>query len=839
MAANTDIGISEELTPQSESSAEKNDRSVDPKMASIENNVVGTSSAAQCNKVQTNPSKSDMSTSKAVKAKEEVGFKLPQLPLIGKLPRPKHGTGSKFAEPETTTLTASLCQQKTTDVKNSGKLTMGSKSTISADSKDSGGSPTKEEVNKVTGDKASESDQKQTTVTTEEFDTFAAPKLPNKQPKLQSVKPEKAVDVSSSSEEEKQIRKVSSETECLSSSENVTSTNLGEKLIAKEKSKSISKLSPAEKLARTAPLPYKEPSWSGVPRLPYNLEVLKGGTILSKIPLNEKPYVVFGRLESCDVMLEHPSLSRYHMILQYRSVGDSDNDPGFYVFDLDSTHGSFLNKQKVKPKTYCRMHVGHMFKLAGSTRLYILQGPAEDEEAESELSVTELKQMREKQLIELEKQKIQETKEEEEKQRQEEEEKGISWGMDDDDVEEEDPSEENPFALMSQEEREALYIKDPKKTLRGFFEREGFELEYDVEEKDTGHGRQYICRVELPVDDAEGYPITAEAAVSGKKKEAVVACALEACRILDAQGVLRQAKHESKKKKAKNWAEDDYYDSDDDTFLDRTGEIEKKRAARMKKAGVIKEQVETFASLTAKLAQVESEMKQIDEDIESLKQTSEQASGDDSLEAFMSSIKSGTAMDKSKRAKLKIHKIELRKEQAKLLKLINIARPAALPQIKRQAGPSKEASSSSSVTTKKLPMFGSLKGRLGAKKFKFVMPVAANPVAQPAISSTTDDIEEEEEEEEEEDDDKDVPMETSKGEQKEPEKSVKDLRSKYGQKTVTLVRDLERVEQKIARHRNHLRYSLRCKELELSPPSLMIKCPINTKKARDIIAKAQ
>ena len=61
----------------------------------------------------------------------------------------------------------------------------------------------------------------------------------------------------------------------------------------------------------------------------------------------------------------------------------------------------------------------------------------------------------------------------------------------------------------------------------------------------------------------------------------------------------------------------------------------------------------------------------------------DQSASDDSLEAFMSSIKSGTVMDKTKRAKLKIRKIELRKDQARLMKLINIAKPAALPEIKR------------------------------------------------------------------------------------------------------------------------------------------------------------
>lgn len=47
----------------------------------------------------------------------------------------------------------------------------------------------------------------------------------------------------------------------------------------------------------------------------------------------------------------------------------------------------------------------------------------------------------------------------------------------------------------------------------------------------------------LPIANITGKPQTAEATISGKKKEAIVHCALEACKILDMYGLLRQSAH--------------------------------------------------------------------------------------------------------------------------------------------------------------------------------------------------------------------------------------------------------------------------------------------------------
>ena len=133
------------------------------------------------------------------------------------------------------------------------------------------------------------------------------------------------------------------------------------------------KASPKEKKETVPELPYKEPSWSGVPEELYSLEVLKNGCIVTTIDLTSKPFHVFGRLPNCDVSLEHPSVSRYHAVIQYKTSDTSNSEKGFYIYDLGSTHGTIVNKSPLESRRYYRLRVGYVFKFGGSSRLFILQ----------------------------------------------------------------------------------------------------------------------------------------------------------------------------------------------------------------------------------------------------------------------------------------------------------------------------------------------------------------------------------------------------------------------------------------------------------------------------------
>ena len=52
----------------------------------------------------------------------------------------------------------------------------------------------------------------------------------------------------------------------------------------------------------------------------------------------EKSHIIVGRLENCDVVMEHPSLSRYHAVVQYKEDPEAEKEDvggaGFYLYDL-------------------------------------------------------------------------------------------------------------------------------------------------------------------------------------------------------------------------------------------------------------------------------------------------------------------------------------------------------------------------------------------------------------------------------------------------------------------------------------------------------------------------
>ncbi|XP_071284178.1 kanadaptin [Agelaius tricolor] len=502
---------------------------------------------------------------------------------------------------------------------------------------------------------------------------------------------------------------------------------------------------------------YEEPPWGSRPPAGsgYGLEVLKGGVVLGSVRLEDSSWFLVGRLPGCAVSLEHPSVSRHHAVLQYR--GCSPEEPsgadaaGFYVYDLGSTHGTFLNKARLPPRTYCRVRVGHGLRFGGSSRLFLLQGPKEDQESESELTVTELKALRKQQQAKLEKTMLgedsdEEDEKEERNERSQNSDLSCSWGMGED--AEEDEVEENPIAVDFQDVQDAFYMKDPRKALQGFFDREGEELEYEYD--DRGHN-SWLCRIKLPVDDASGKQLVAEVLHSGKKKEAMIQCALEACRLLDARGVLRQ-EAVSRKRKSKNWEDEDFYDSDDDTFLDRTGAVEKKRLNRMKKAGKIEEKPETYDSLITKLKEAENELSEITEKLKVSGKVQSHPAAQDSLDEFMTEMKSGCTLDSVARKKLHLRSFELKKEQQRLKGLIKLVKPTELPELKPQSG-SYSLNAESKPKKMNLPLFGAMKG---GSKFKLKtgslgkLPVKRPDIPESLLKTKDDGPEGEEEEEEEE-----------------------------------------------------------------------------------------
>eukprot|EP00486_Rosalina_sp_Unknown_P006197 CAMPEP_0201571450 /NCGR_PEP_ID=MMETSP0190_2-20130828/14216_1 /ASSEMBLY_ACC=CAM_ASM_000263 /TAXON_ID=37353 /ORGANISM="Rosalina sp." /LENGTH=306 /DNA_ID=CAMNT_0047996097 /DNA_START=22 /DNA_END=942 /DNA_ORIENTATION=- len=115
---------------------------------------------------------------------------------------------------------------------------------------------------------------------------------------------------------------------------------------------------------------FAPPPWVAKPKLENcGLKVMKEGKRIQTITeIAQKPYVLFGRNASMsDIKLEHPSISRRHALIGHGSSGN------IYVMDLGSSHGTFVNSQRLKKKKREPLRDGYTVKFGASTREYIVK----------------------------------------------------------------------------------------------------------------------------------------------------------------------------------------------------------------------------------------------------------------------------------------------------------------------------------------------------------------------------------------------------------------------------------------------------------------------------------
>ncbi len=142
------------------------------------------------------------------------------------------------------------------------------------------------------------------------------------------------------------------------------------------------------------PANYEVPDWSAIPTLPFSLTTIRNGVELEPIDLRKMcqekgvGYLVMGRQPTCDILLDHASVSREHLVIQFRDLTSQ-----VYLYDLGSAHGTAMNKNRIAQRTYIELEVGSTFVLGASSRMYVLEGPEElrPSEKRSRRSVMESK----------------------------------------------------------------------------------------------------------------------------------------------------------------------------------------------------------------------------------------------------------------------------------------------------------------------------------------------------------------------------------------------------------------------------------------------------------------
>ncbi|KAL9281665.1 putative transcription factor interactor and regulator FHA-SMAD family [Arabidopsis thaliana] len=410
------------------------------------------------------------------------------------------------------------------------------------------------------------------------------------------------------------------------------------------------------------PVPYTIPEWSGPPCHQFQLEVLKEGAIVEKLDVYKKGAYLFGRDGICDFALEHPSISRFHAVIQYKRSGAA------YIFDLGSTHGTTVNKNKVDKKVFVDLNVGDVIRFGGSTRLYIFQGPSDLMPPEKDL-----------QLIREAKMRMEMSEREASLRRARQQASmadGVSWGMGEDAIEEEEDDVEEITWQTYSGELTPKQEKTKEKVLKRL--------------EKIGHMKKEVAAIRAK-DISQG-GLTQGQQTQIARNEQRTAELLEELEnleetlndsIRESLGAKTGRKPTHGKKKGIVEDEEDL-SSDEDDFYDRT---QKKPST---KKGSENQTVETVDSLLDKRDNVLKEIEAKNEQLLTEKSkmetenVTEVTSGDslDALDAYMTGLSTTLVQDKT--AQIQQELSTLQSELSRILYLLKIADPTGEEVKKRE-----------------------------------------------------------------------------------------------------------------------------------------------------------
>lgn len=75
---------------------------------------------------------------------------------------------------------------------------------------------------------------------------------------------------------------------------------------------------------------------------------LHEGVAINKFELGDKPMLRIGRDPDSDIFIDSTVVSNAHAVIEVKDNPESDGAPEYYIKDLNSTNGTFVNDQKIQ-----------------------------------------------------------------------------------------------------------------------------------------------------------------------------------------------------------------------------------------------------------------------------------------------------------------------------------------------------------------------------------------------------------------------------------------------------------------------------------------------------------